>query len=114
MPDYQTREIQTDEWKKRFPNCQEEVPRFIAIINNAFLLGRKMRDKIHPDDHIMELYEACLPNPRWFLKCDNMELEHLIQVTEDAFLCTLSHHLDDLESYTFGDLFDEAQRHIAV
>jgi len=108
MPDYQTREIQIDEWKRRFPNNQEEALRFITIINNAFLLGRKMRDKIHPDDRIMELYESCLPNPRWFLQCDNMELEHLVFMTEDAYRCSLTHNLDDLEGRTFGDLFEEA------
>ncbi|MHB0937361.1 MAG: hypothetical protein ACYC6A_13320 [Armatimonadota bacterium] len=110
MPDYQGRDNQVEEWKRRFPDNENEVLRFINIINNAFLLGRKMRDKVHPDDRITELYEACLPNPQWFLQCDNMELEHLIFLTEDAFHCVLSHNLDGLEGRTFGDLFEEAKR----
>lgn len=110
MPGYKDRDNQAEEWKRRFPDCQKELLCFSDIINKAFLLNRKMRDKIHPDDRIMDLYKACLPNLRWFLQCDNMELEHLIFMTEDTFHCKLSDNCDELEGRTFGDLFEEAKR----
>lgn len=96
---------QTAIWEQRYPQHAVEATQFLDIINIAFLLGKKTRNKISPDDDIMQLYTACQAG----LAAENMEIEHLLFMSEDAFSCSFP---DDtvLDGRTFGDLFEEVMR----
>jgi len=97
---YRDRQSQYGEWQKQYPKCSEnDLSDFLKIVNDAFLLPKPLRDKIHPDDTVAELYRACIG--KWPM--DNMEVEHLLINLEERFSWMISKDID-LQAATFGEL----------
>jgi len=68
------REDQSAQWLVRYPNRYEDIRKYLDLINTAFLLEKNCRDKITPDDGILDLYHAVVAGSFG----DSMEIEHFL------------------------------------
>jgi hypothetical protein len=100
MSKYRHRQSQYGEWQERFPQCSEtDLSDFLETVNRGFMLPKSLRDRIHPDDTVAELYLACIG--KW--PVDNMEVEHLLINLEDRFSWVMPEDID-LQIITFGEM----------
>ena len=97
---YRDRSSQHSKWQEQFPRCSEtNLSDFLKIVNDAFLLPKPLKDRIHPDDKVAELYLARIGKR----PVDNMEVEHLLINLEDRFSWAMPEDIDP-QVMTFGEL----------
>jgi hypothetical protein len=97
-------------WRRRFPDASpNSIRSFLALFADAFVFPTKYKNRLRPNDRVMDIYRLLYP-PGW-LTVDAMEIETLASELERKYGFTLEDEWHD--KMTLGELFGHAEGRIS-